>query len=488
MSETRHEAAIERLYESLHDHDLLTTPDPKWTDAGERIKGGFTHAYEAALGTCAVDHETAVYTDNSNDGMAYRGHCETCTWKGPRRGSSEGAQVDCRQHLEVAYPFREAALGAEGELGGALRRAAEGLDLAASSLRGTGSNQNAEFAEQDSREARAALAGQAEVEATPFDDDRVRHVIEAVPASAIGVGDDIMSTDLIRRVHDVKPYVAVIPGTENNGLSFDLGDRWQRYEDAEPVYRVRALPDDTSAQPARNPTCVNCRHPASVHSQDGFHACRVADCTCTELVAGDDTSAQEERAAVDKREAQGRAWDAYAATNNHDRGAALRAGFDAGVEWAEEYGESSMVKFFVDQDAAARTPQDVLESDGETPGKRLWDRIQADGGTKARHYWHHANPAVRRSYERVGAEIEGERSNDEVEPLTRAELECLMADLGGPQEMVDVLDWPPREGVVKVSTRESYRRKLRALAASSPTSELPSTRKQDLSGSEERDG
>lgn len=381
MSETRHEAAIERLYESLHDHDLLTTPDPKWTDAGERIKGGFTHAYEAALGTCAVDHETAVYTDNSNDGMAYRGHCETCTWKGPRRGSSEGAQVDCRQHLEVAYPFREAALGAEGELGGALRRAAEGLDLAASSLRGTGSNQNAEFAEQDSREARAALAGQAEVEATPFDDDRVRHVIEAVPASAIGVGDDIMSTDLIRRVHDVKPYVAVIPGTENNGLSFDLGDRWQRYEDAEPVYRVRALPDDTSAQPARNPTCVNCRHPASVHSQDGFHACRVADCTCTELVAGDDTSAQEERAAVDKREAQGRAWDAYAATNNHDRGAALRAGFDAGVEWAEEYGESSMVKFFVDQDAAARTPQDVLESDvtGAAMGQSESVSIQPGG-------------------------------------------------------------------------------------------------------------
>lgn len=46
-------------------------------------------------------------------------------------------------------------------------------------------------------------------------------------------------------------------------------------------------------------------------------------------------------------------------------------GWRAGVEWAEEHGESSMVKWFVDQDAAARasnaarTPQDVLDSDGE---------------------------------------------------------------------------------------------------------------------------
>lgn len=67
-------------------------------------------------------------------------------------------------------------------------------------------------------------------------------------------GDDILSTDLIRRVHYVKPYVAVIPGTENNGLSFDLGDRWQRYEDAQPVYRVRPLPVAVDAVPGEGRT------------------------------------------------------------------------------------------------------------------------------------------------------------------------------------------------------------------------------------------
>lgn len=83
-------------------------------------------------------------------------------------------------------------------------------------------------------------AREGEREETPFEPEQARHIIEAVPASEIRAGDDIMCTDLIRRVHDVKPYVAMIPGTENNGLSFDLKDRWKRYEDAEPVYRVRA--------------------------------------------------------------------------------------------------------------------------------------------------------------------------------------------------------------------------------------------------------
>jgi hypothetical protein len=48
--DTRHEAAIERLYDELHDHELLTTPDPKWANAGTRVKDAFTHAYDAARG------------------------------------------------------------------------------------------------------------------------------------------------------------------------------------------------------------------------------------------------------------------------------------------------------------------------------------------------------------------------------------------------------------------------------------------------------
>ena len=45
-----------------------------------------------------------------------------------------------------------------------LTRAVEGLDHAAAALRGVGSNQNAEFAEQESREARAALAARGDTE------------------------------------------------------------------------------------------------------------------------------------------------------------------------------------------------------------------------------------------------------------------------------------------------------------------------------------
>lgn len=56
---------------------------------------------------------------------------------------------------------------------------------------------------------------------------------------------------------------------------------------------------------------------------------------------------------VSKRDAQKLAWDRFMATRNLDRGAAFRAGFDAGVEWADEYGDCSMVKWFVDANRAA---------------------------------------------------------------------------------------------------------------------------------------
>lgn len=58
-----------------------------------------------------------------------------------------------------------------------------------------------------------------------------------------------------------------------------------------------------------------------------------------------------------RREAQGRAWDAFAATNDLDRGSALRAGFDAGVEWTEEHGDASMVKWFVEGNREAEQAQ-----------------------------------------------------------------------------------------------------------------------------------
>lgn len=99
------------------------------------------------------------------------------------------------------------------------------------------------FPEPDA-ELRAGLAAydaarSGEREETPFDPERARHVIEAVPASEIRAGDDIMSTDLIRRVHAVREHRESVAGVRE-GVAFDLGDRWQRYEDAEPVYRVRA--------------------------------------------------------------------------------------------------------------------------------------------------------------------------------------------------------------------------------------------------------
>jgi hypothetical protein len=74
-------------------------------------------------------------------------------------------------------------------------------------------------------------------EPTPFDDEGDL-VLTAVPAREIVKGDRIMHTDLPRRVHDVKEYEAVIPGTANNGLSFDFGDGWYRFEDEQPVWRI----------------------------------------------------------------------------------------------------------------------------------------------------------------------------------------------------------------------------------------------------------
>lgn len=56
---------------------------------------------------------------------------------------------------------------------------------------------------------------------------------------------------------------------------------------------------------------------------------------------------------VGKRDTQSLAWDRFVATRNLDRGAAFRAGFDAGVEWATDYGDCSMVKWFVDGTRAA---------------------------------------------------------------------------------------------------------------------------------------
>lgn len=69
-------------------------------------------------------------------------------------------------------------------------------------------------------------------EPTPFDDERSL-VLESVPAREIVKGDDIMCSDLVRRVRDVKPYVP-----EVGGFSFDLGDRWRAYGDAQSVWRV----------------------------------------------------------------------------------------------------------------------------------------------------------------------------------------------------------------------------------------------------------
>lgn len=69
-------------------------------------------------------------------------------------------------------------------------------------------------------------------EPAPFDDERSL-VLESVPAREIVKDDEIMCSDLVRRVHDVKPYVP-----EVGGFSFNFGDRWQAFEDAQPVWRV----------------------------------------------------------------------------------------------------------------------------------------------------------------------------------------------------------------------------------------------------------
>jgi hypothetical protein len=85
--------------------------------------------------------------------------------------------------------------------------------------------------------------------------------IESVRADEIESGQDIMQDDLVRGVHDVKLYVPSV-----GGRSFDFGDRWQRFEDAQPVWRV--LPASPGGEEgreqivehrARNPatTCDN---------------------------------------------------------------------------------------------------------------------------------------------------------------------------------------------------------------------------------------
>ena len=116
MSDTRHEAAIAKLYERLHDHELLTPLDSKWADAGEAVKEAFIAAYDAARGG-----EQTVWTCMSCGGISDAQSCSACgaecrpgRWVRAALGGEAEAKADRALEDAEANLHRERVESIEG--------------------------------------------------------------------------------------------------------------------------------------------------------------------------------------------------------------------------------------------------------------------------------------------------------------------------------------------------------------------------------------